>query len=164
MLHDVALLIDAFASNYEAWKESGVAGAEQSVNTLFDLLASNYVRLRLPRLFLMLQAVSLIEEGTSLNAPGGNSFTRIGNAFTALLQVPVPPRQDRREPRPGRRTASRSSDAGLRLAATVMTVVESAVRTSTILSDMLYGWDGPGLDRRLRGHAAPAPTWCRRAC
>src|SRR5262249_40814862 len=54
-LADIAVLLDAVASVTETWLHSAGAGAQETGHALLDLAASNYFRLRFPRLFMVLQ-------------------------------------------------------------------------------------------------------------
>ena len=59
VLADVVPLLDAVAANIEAWRPRELERRRpptQFVQSLLDLLATNYVRLRWPRLFLIMQA------------------------------------------------------------------------------------------------------------
>ena len=77
-----SLLLDAIASNVEAWALDDLGeGFDQLGQSLLDLVASNYFRLRFPRLFLMLQAVAAIEEATTTYGAGTNNLVRIGSAL-----------------------------------------------------------------------------------
>ena len=56
--------------------------ANQAGHFLLELAATNYFRLRFPRLFMVLQAVSTLEELTSTyGAFGSNTGVNIGKAI-----------------------------------------------------------------------------------
>jgi hypothetical protein len=61
VLRDIAALFDALEAGISGWSDGALEGAEETTRALLDLLASNYVRLRWPRLFLLMQAVSTID-------------------------------------------------------------------------------------------------------
>ena len=64
---DLATLLDELTSVVEAWFGGGTAaGLQQSGHALLELAASNYFRVRFPRLFMVLQSVSTLEELLSL--------------------------------------------------------------------------------------------------
>ncbi|HWM08787.1 MAG TPA: DUF6603 domain-containing protein [Solirubrobacteraceae bacterium] len=146
VLKDVKDLVVAVAANYGAWRAGWRHGIQDSVHSLLDLLLSNYVRVRFPRVFLILQAFVFLEEVTTLDAPGEMSYARIGNAFkTAGLFLWHPGRVfDELDPEGD---GSRGFDFALRMLATLFVITESAAKKDVPgVSDVLYGWDGPGLD------------------
>jgi hypothetical protein len=68
-LADMASLLDVIAGQIEVWsdafdKEGVVSGFEDLGHALLELMASNYFRLRAPRLFLLMQAISTVEDVT----------------------------------------------------------------------------------------------------
>jgi hypothetical protein len=146
VLKDIKDLVVAVAANYSAWRAGWSRGGQQSVHSLLDLLASNYVRVRFPRLFLVIHAFAFLEEVTTLDAPGEMSFTRLGNAFKAAgLFLWHPGRVvDELDPEG---TGSQGFAFALRMLSTAFVITESvAGKDVPGLSDVLYGWDGPGLD------------------
>ena len=82
---DLAVLLDAIAGQVEAWSDSFESGAEDLGHALLELMASNYFRLRAPRLFLLMQAVSTLEDITSTYGPGSNNLVNVGDSLMALL-------------------------------------------------------------------------------
>ena len=83
VLTDIAAVFDAIAGIVEVWGFTG-AEADEVGHALLQLTASTYVRLRWPRLFLVLQAVTALEEKTSTYGAGSNSVVRLGSAAKAL--------------------------------------------------------------------------------
>ena len=84
VLKDIGVLVGAVAANYTAWRAGWrQARIAASVHSLLDLLASNYVRVRYPRMFLMHPLLRLSGRGHDAGRPGEMSFARIGNAFKA---------------------------------------------------------------------------------
>lgn len=146
VLRDIGTVIGAIGANYTAWRTSWRHGAQESVHALFELLLSNYVRLRFPRTFLLLQSFPFLEEVTTLNAPGENSAVRLWESLKAVGLFAWHPGRVFEELDP-EGTGSRGFDFAVRLLATAFVITESAVEWDVPgLSDVLYGWDGPGLD------------------
>jgi len=69
---DIATLLDELASVAEAWLAG--TGGPQATHALLELAASNYFRVRFPRVFMILQAVSTLEELTSSYAAAEQRF------------------------------------------------------------------------------------------
>ncbi len=154
---DVLLLLDAIASNVEAWALDDLGeGFDQLGQSLLDLVASNYFRLRFPRLFLILQAVSAIEEATTTYGAGTNNLVRVGSAFKTIgiflvspgkllddldpgAPAPVPNDPDRL------RVDQIAVDGALRLGAAVLGWMHNNDKIG-ITGDLLAGWDARGLD------------------
>src|SRR5436190_3606786 len=82
---DIAVVLDVIASQIEAWSTSFESGAEDLGHSLLEIVMSNYVRLRAPRLFLLLQGVAAIEDATSTFGTGNNNGVNIGSSLLALL-------------------------------------------------------------------------------
>ena len=77
VLADVVQAIDLIANNIEAWfTTEPVAAADEFVQSLIDLMATNYVRLRWPRFFLIMQSVATLDDLTSTYGAGSNSAWR----------------------------------------------------------------------------------------
>lgn len=146
VLQDIGVLIGAIAANYSAWRTSWRHGAQDSVHSLFELLAGNYVRLRFPRTFLILQAFSFLEEVVTLDAPGSNSGVRLWQALKAAGLFLWHPGRVFEELDP-EGTGSHGFDFAVRILATAFVIIEAAAKEDVpVLSDVLYGWDGPGFD------------------
>ncbi|HVG77321.1 MAG TPA: DUF6603 domain-containing protein [Patescibacteria group bacterium] len=156
VLKDIGVLVGAVAANYTAWRAGWRQGGAASVHSLLDLLASNYVRVRYPRMFLIIHAFAFLEEVTTLDAPGEMSFARIGNAFKAAGLFLWHPGRIVGELDP-EGDGSRGFDFTVRMLSTLFVILESVAKKDVpLLSDVLYGWDGPGLDvdSPQRPHAA----------
>ena len=88
-LADIAALLDVLATQVEGWNLPVSDQLEELGHSLLELLASNYVRLRWPRLFMLLQAVSLLEELGSTYGEGSNgAYQLLGNVVSALFGNP----------------------------------------------------------------------------
>jgi uncharacterized protein DUF6603 len=146
VLKDIKDLVLAVAANYQSWRAGWRQGGQASMHSLLDLLASNYVRVRFPRLFLVIHAFAFLEEVATLDAPGEMSFARLGNAFKAAWDFLWHPGRIVGDLDP-EGTGSRGFDFAVRMLSTVFVIYEFvAERDVPLLSDVLYGWDGPGLD------------------
>ena len=84
---NLALVIGAVIDQIDAWHGADTQGhVDTAVNSLLDLLASTYVRRRWPKLFLIMQAVSITSELTGSLAPGDQAGGRFLNAFGTILK------------------------------------------------------------------------------
>ena len=99
---DIATVLDALAGQSETWSHSFESGAQELGHALLELMASNYVRLRLPRLFVLLQAVSAIEDATSTFGPGTNNLVNVWDSLSALLGFIWQPGKSLEQLDPGR--------------------------------------------------------------
>src|SRR5262245_19164555 len=90
-LADMAVLLDAITSVAETLAHDASAGAEEIGHSLLELAASNYVRVRFPRLFLVLQLASVVEEVTSTYGEGSNNLVRVGSALRSVWGFLVQP-------------------------------------------------------------------------
>jgi hypothetical protein len=160
VLQDIGVLIGAIAANYAAWRTSWRHGAQDTAHALFELLATNYARLRFPRTFLILQAFSFAEEVTTLDAPGSNSGVYGSNSGVHLWQAIKAaglflwhPGRIFEELDP-EGTGSRGFDFAVRMLAVGLVLLDVGVGTKKVqllkdisdAVDVLYGWDGPGVD------------------
>jgi hypothetical protein len=159
VVSDVLVLLDAIASLVEVLGlDDNFATAEQLHQSLFDLLASNYVRLRWPRLFLILQGVATIDEITSVYGGGSNGVVNIGASFWALFRFLIDPGRTLSHlepgagPQPPTIFSERSVDGLMRLGAAALGWMHGNEKWKDITGDMLVGWDAPGLDL-----ASPVP-------
>jgi hypothetical protein len=146
-LADIAVLLDAVASVTETWLHSAGAGAQETGHALLDLAASNYFRLRFPRLFMVLQLVALLDDVTSTYGEGSNNAVRFGSAFKSLWGFLVQPGKslEQLDNLSSDDKVARYTDAGARLAAAVLGVFDG-IKGVELIPDVLTGWDGPGLD------------------
>lgn len=84
---NLALLLGAVIDQVEAWEGTDWAGrGDTFMVSLLDLLGSTYVRRRWPKLFLVLQAVSVTAELTGSLAPGDRAHTRFLRAFGTIVE------------------------------------------------------------------------------
>nr|MBA3288538.1 hypothetical protein [Acidimicrobiia bacterium] len=160
VLADMLLLLDAIASNVELLGMGNVgASVEQLGQSLLDIMASNYVRLRFPRLFLILQAAAAIEDTTTTYGAGSNNLVRVGSSFATLfsflfnpgktlsqLESPRDPDLPADPGVPSLGFNERSVDGVLRLGAAVLGWMHANEKWKDISGDLLAGWDAPGLD------------------
>ncbi len=154
VLADILLLLDATASNVELLGMGDLgASAEQLGQSLVDLMASNYVRLRFPRLFLILSAAAAIEDAATNYSAGSNAPVRIGSSFAALFSFLFNPGKTLSQFDPGADPNvpslgfnERSIDGVLRIGAVVLGWMHANEKWKDITGDLLAGWDAPGLD------------------
>jgi hypothetical protein len=154
VMRDILVVLDAIASNVETWELGPAQGGQELGHSLLDLFATNYVRHQFPRAFMFLQAISAIEDATSTFGPGDSSGARLGNAFASLGRFLASPGRtlddlDAANAKVNLDTETQildiSVDTGMRLAATVMGVLDGIFEIG-LLGDTLVGWDAPGLD------------------
>jgi hypothetical protein len=160
MLADVAVLLDFVGSQVETWGVSAEAGAQELAHSLLDLLATNYVRVRFPRLFMVLQAVALVEDITSTYGEGSNNGMRLVDAVKALFGYLLQPSTSLQRLGAAATPPSdvvRVSDLGARVTAAVLGGFAKKKQEEGRLwgiTDVYTGWDAPGLD--LDPSASPA--------
>lgn len=153
VLADIVLLLDAIASFAESIDPDQPAAAlDQLGQSAIDLMASNYVRLRWPRLFLILQGIAAVEEAASIYGAGTNNPIRITSAFETLFRFLFNPGRTLSHLNPDGDSGPRhvfsehSVDGVLRLGATVLGWMHANEKWKDISGDVLAGWDAPGLD------------------
>jgi hypothetical protein len=145
VLRDIAAIFDAFEAGISAWSGGALEVGEETTRALLDLLASNYVRLRWPRVFLFMQAVSAIDEISSTYGAGSNSFARVGRSFALIGRFLWEPGKTIAELDPERENVGLEVvDVVVRVGAAFLAVFEST-KDVKYVSDILYGWDGPGV-------------------
>ena len=146
---DIATVLDALAGQIETWSNSFESGAQELGHALLELMASNYVRLRLPRLFVLLQAVSAIEDATSTFGPGTNNLVNVWDSLSALLGFVWQPGKSLEQLDPGRDASpelvSATIDFLVRAAAIVVGALDREDEIK-VVRDVLTGWDAPGID------------------
>jgi hypothetical protein len=148
-LGDLAVLIDAVAGQIEAWSDSFDAGIQDRNHAFLELMASNYVRVRAPRLFVLLQAISTLEDVTSTYGPGTNNVVNVWNSFWALMGFVWQPGKALEqlagpaEPPPDRVGAT--IDFLVRVAAITLGALNRDDDVKAV-KDVLTGWDGRGID------------------
>ena len=152
MLADVAVLLDFIGSQVETWSVSTSAGAQELAHGLIELFATNYIRLRFPRLFLIMQAAALVEDITSTYGEGSNNGMTLVHAFGSLLGYIFEPGKSLEAldaATKGHDNVARVSDLGPRVAAGVLgrfVKKKSEVGRTWVVKDAYTGWDAPGLD------------------
>ncbi|NUU16754.1 hypothetical protein HP550_05765 [Cellulomonas humilata] len=160
-LGNLALLLGAVIDQVEAWQGTDWAGrGDTFVNSLLDLLGSTYVRRRWPKLFLIMQAVSITSELTSSLAPGEQAHTRFRNAIGTILSFVWNPGRtldDLDDTRPdaegstlntARDTSFLVVDGLVRGIVAAIAVVDQTKDedASNALGDVIVGWDAAALD------------------
>jgi hypothetical protein len=158
---DVLQILDALISNVEVWaaERDVVAGVDQFVQSAIDLTATNYVRLRWPRFFLILQSAATLQEMTATYGAGSNSLFRLGTSLKTLFEFLFNPgrglEQLKTNPLADPDLPSvfdnyginhRTVDGIFRLGATVLGYMHVNQTWKDITGDVLAGWDTPGLD------------------
>jgi hypothetical protein len=148
-LADLAVVLDAIAGQVEAWGDSFSSGAQDLGHALLELMASNYVRLRAPRLFLLMQGVSQLEDTTSTFGPGSNNLVNVWDSLMGLLGFLWQPGKSLEQYDPG-------TDRRPDLVASMMDFLARAAAVTLgaldrnndikIMQDVMTGWDGRGLD------------------
>ncbi|MEO1091106.1 MAG: DUF6603 domain-containing protein [Pseudomonadota bacterium] len=164
VLADIAACLDALIGTIEGFFPEGEfdpgSGAQQLAHGAMDLLATNYVRLRWPRLFLLFQFLAFFEEVTSTYGVGSDRFgdssaVRIATAFKALGLFLFSPGKalDQIDPSIGnpRDHAALMIDFAVRLGAITVGWFDRENERGTendvaLVRDVLVGWDAPGLD------------------
>src|SRR5262245_34562481 len=88
-INDVRSVIESVRAVVEAAGISGWATNDQLLRAAIDLLATNYVRLRFPRVYFLMQVLNFTEETTSVYGDGRNSYGRfvtgLGHVLTFVL-------------------------------------------------------------------------------
>jgi len=147
---DIAAVLDALAGQIEAWSDSFESGAEDLGHALLELMASNYFRLRAPRLFLLMQAVSTLEDTTSTFGPGNNNLVNVWDSLMALLGFLWQPGKSLEQFDPGAKSRpdliAPTMDFLVRAAAVVLSAINKDGDKITFMKDVMTGWDGRGLD------------------
>ncbi len=147
---DMASLFDELISLGESWSGGADAVANQAGHFLLELAATNYFRLRFPRLFMVLQAVSTLEElSSTYGAFGSNTGVDIGKAIYALLRYIWQPGRSVEQLTEGADAMPGKLEAGVEFLTRVLVGVlafldkEDGIRS---MHDVLTGWDAKGID------------------
>ena len=90
-INDVRSFIAAVRSVVQAFGISGWATNDELVRALLDLLATNYVRLRYPRIYFAIQVLSFAEETTSVYGDGRSNYGRFGRALLRVFEFVLGP-------------------------------------------------------------------------
>ena len=168
---NLALLIGAIIDQIESWGGSDWSGRTDTfVTSMFDLLGSTYVRQRWPKLFLIMQGVAIASELTGEFGPGDHALPdrsggeyhagRFLNSFVTILSFLWGPGRtlddldDTREDASGS-TLNTARDKTFYVIDGLIRGVMAAIATidqtkdefnENMLSDVIVGWDAPGLD------------------
>ena len=137
-------------------------------------MTTNYVRLRWPRFFLIMQAVVTLDEtARASTAPGRTARWRFWTSLKTLIEFLFSPGRTLEQLNPAADPNvqspllnHRAVDGIFRLGAAALGWMHVNEKWKDIEGDVLAGWDAPGLD--LDSDTAPprpptsSPTrWCR---
>jgi hypothetical protein len=84
-LQDVRALFDALRGFVEGIDTGLAATADELIQAAFDLLASNFIRVRYPKLYFWMQFIGFTFDTTSQLGEGGNTVSRFISALLHLL-------------------------------------------------------------------------------
>jgi hypothetical protein len=156
---DVLQILDFLTSQIEVWaaERDVIAGVDQFVQSAIDLAATNYVRLRWPRLFLIMQAVTTLQEMTTTYGAGSNSGVRLYSSLKTVVEFLFNPGRALEQLQPNADPDlpsvfdnyginHRTIDGLFRLGATMLGWMHVNEKWKDITGDVLAGWDAPGLD------------------
>ena len=163
---DIAVVLDVIASQIEAWSTSFESGAEDLGHRLLEIMMSNYVRLRWPRLFLLLQGVAAIEDATSTFGPGNNNLVSVGTSLMALIGFLWQPGKSLEQLDPGPENRPDHVSAAMEFIARVAVIVLGVLDRDDdikVIKDVMSGWDAPAWISIRRSQAA-APTSSPTGC
>ena len=90
-IQDIRAVINTLRSFVESLDLGAGAIVDEALRDLLDLLALNYIRLRQPRLYFTLQAVSFAEEFTSVYGGEFNGISSVPRAFKKLWEFVTSP-------------------------------------------------------------------------
>ena len=168
---NLALVIGAIIDQIESWGGSDWSGRTDTFMTsMFDLLGSTYVRRRWPKLFLVMQGVAIASELTGSLGPGDHALPdkaggeyhagRFLNSLVTILSFVWNPgrtlddQDDTREGASGS-TLNTARDKTFLVVDGLIRGIMAAIATidqtkdefnENVLSDVIVGWDAPGLD------------------
>lgn len=151
-LADIAACLDVLASEAAVIADAAGGGgtgavAEQIGHDFLQLATSNFVRIRYPRLFLILEAASTVEEITSTYGPGNNNGVNVLSSLFALLGYIWQPGKSLE--RLAGNTVTSPTVAAMEFAVRVAAIVLAALNKDgevSYVEDVLTGWDGRGID------------------
>lgn len=158
---NLALLVGALIDQLESWEGTDWAGrGDTFVTSLLDLLGSTYVRRRWPKLFLVMQAVSITTELTGSLAPGEQAHGRFLSAFGTIFSFVWNPGRtldDLDDTRPDAEGSTLSTardtsflvvDGLIRGIVAAIAVVDQTKDGDALnaLGDVIVGWDAAALD------------------
>ena len=118
---------------------------------------SNFVRLRWPRLFLLLQGVAAIEDATSTFGPGNNNLVSAGTSLMALLGFLWQPGRslEQLDPGPEEPNRPRLRNDGIHRASRSDRDLARSIRTMTSRSSRTFCLDGTRPDFDLDSTTPP---------
>ena len=168
---DIAIVINAIIEQIETWGGSDWSGRTDTlITSLFDVLGRTYVRQRWPKLFLVIEALAVAGELTGSLGPGEQALphrsggdTHPGRFFDSLLTIlkfvwnpgrTLDDLDDTREWATGTTLNTARDESFLVIDGLIRGIVAAiAVIDQTkdefdenILSDVIVGWDGKGVD------------------
>ena len=142
-LQDVRTMFDALRPLAAALTTSAGMALDEATRALIDLMATNYLRLRHPKVYAVFQVVNFAEEFTSVYGDGKNAYGRFLSGLVGLLEAALTPRATWAKFRLGE-DSGQPIDVMLHLAAIVL--VEEQIRRESKDLEFVYGWDKvPGL-------------------
>ncbi len=157
-IQDIRAVIDSLRSFVESLDLGAGAVLDETLRVLLDLMALNYIRLRQPRLYFILQAVSFGEEFASVY---GGEFIGISSVSQALGKlwdlVTSPSRWLDEIESVGKEVLDHGADTALLAVAAL-----ASFRVRIPADDVLHGWDlvpgVPGSDEPTAGDRVLART------
>ncbi|MCW3157697.1 DUF6603 domain-containing protein [Micropruina sonneratiae] len=167
---DIAVLLGAIIDQIESWGGSDWSGRTDTfVNSLFDVLGSTYVRQRWPKLFLIIEAMAVASDLTGSYGPGDQALPhraggyhagRFFQSFATIVSFVWNPGRTLDDLDDTHEGASGSSlqtarDSGFLFVDGLIRGILAAIAVidqtkdefdENMLSDVIVGWDAPGLD------------------
>jgi hypothetical protein len=90
-INDVRSFFASVRSVVQAMDIGGEATTDELTRAVIDLLATNYVRLRFPRIYFLMQVLSFAEETTSVYGDGKRNYGRFGKGLGHVLEFVLGP-------------------------------------------------------------------------
>ncbi|MGH8718979.1 MAG: DUF6603 domain-containing protein [Burkholderiales bacterium] len=91
VINDVRALYESIRAIIDAWEFGSDAAADEVTQRLIDLLVTNYVRQRWPKLYTWMEFARFSTEPATLYGPGGSGAARFGSSFLALIRFLLAP-------------------------------------------------------------------------
>ena len=164
-IRDIAKLVECVRAIKDAVDLGPEAVGEEFVQSAIDLLASNYVRDRWFRLFLIMELVRFSSEPMTLYGPQGTAAKRFYGSLKALLKFALGPIAAIFDhPLETEEDARKLSDQTLLHIAAICAFIGSSAREIGLDAKfeddkpirMFYGWDEPAAALSELQRAAPA--------
>jgi hypothetical protein len=134
---DARSVFDALRPFVSALAVSAGMAIDEAFRALIDLLATNYLRLRNPQVYFIVQVVSFAEESTSVYGDGKSFYGRFGRAMVKVFEFIFGPVDSWLQFDLGDETDARQlSDRSLLPIAGVLAFVKKLGA-----DDVLYSWD-----------------------